>query len=98
MAHTYIKFYENEYRTIELLIRDMDENDFVPDTATCRIEDNEDNVVMEETNCQIVSNGIRVTVPTDVTDVKGIYSVLWTLTKDRMIYRHRTVLNVEELD
>jgi hypothetical protein len=101
MSRTYIQFYESEYRSAELIIRDMEENDFNPDTATSHIESVVDHVstgtVMEETVCLVVGNKIQTIVPTSVTDVKGIYWIIWTIRKDGMKYKHKTILNIEEL-
>lgn len=97
MAHTYMKLYENEYRSIEILIRDMCEEDFNPDTATAHIEDVDGTTIMEETTCMVIANKIRVIVPTDVTNVKGMYNVIWTIIKDGNTFKHKTILNVEEL-
>ena len=97
MAHTYMTIYENEYRSIEILIRDMCEEDFNPDTATAHIEDNEGETIVEETTCMVVANKIRVIVPTTVTNVKGLYNIIWTVIKDGNTFKHKTILNVEEL-
>lgn len=97
MDHTYIKFYENEYRVLQILIRDMDENDFNPDTATCSVEDDLGNIVMEETTCMVADNTARVVIPTTITDTHGRYKVIWTIRKDGYVYKHKTILNIEEL-
>lgn len=97
MAYTYMKLYENEYRTIEILIRDMCEDDFNPDVASAHIEDSTGDIIMEETVCMIVGNKIRVVVPTTVTSVKGKYNIIWTIEKDSNIFKHKTILTVEEL-
>ena len=97
MAHTYIKFYENEYRTIQILIRDIEENDFNPDTGTCHIEDHLGNIVMTETTCMVVGNTVKVTIPLTIADTSGRYKIIWTVRKDGHVYKHKTILNVEEL-
>lgn len=97
MDHTYIKFYEDEYRTLQLLVRDMQEEPFNPDTATCHIKDSENEIVMEETTCMVIANAVRVTIPSAITNVKGLYKVLWTIWKDGHSYKHKTILNVEVL-
>jgi hypothetical protein len=98
---TYIKFYENEYRTIELIVRDMCEEDFNVDTATSHIESvvNEvsTGIVMEETVCMVIGNKVRTIVPTSVSNTKGMYWVIWTVRKSGMEYKHKTILNIEEL-
>jgi hypothetical protein len=95
--HTYIKFYESEIRTVQLLIRDQEEEDFVPDTATCNIEDELGTVIVSETICYVYNNTISFTVPQTITDTKGLYNVIWTITKNNKIYKHKTILNVAEL-
>jgi hypothetical protein len=97
MSNTYVKFYENEYRTIEILVRDMNEEDYNIDYATCHIEDDEENIIMDETICMVTGNKIKITIPLNITYLKGIYYVRWTLHKDSLIFKHKTILNVEEL-
>lgn len=98
---TYVKFYESEYRTIELLVRDMCESDFNVDTATSHIESVVDDVstgiVMPETVCMVIGNKVRTVVPKSVTNTKGVYWVIWTVKKNSMEYKHKTILNIEEL-
>jgi hypothetical protein len=111
MGSTYIKFYENEYRTIEIIVRDMEEDDFCPDTATFRVEIATPNfvgtsgvgtsagtlIIVPETVAQVIGNRIRANIPVLVTQTKGVYHVLWNVHKDGRTYKHRTVLNVSEL-
>jgi len=92
-----MKFYENEYRTVEVTVRDMEEEDFNIDTATCHIENSSGDTVMAEATAMVVGNVVKITVPTTVTDTKGIYFIIWTLTKNSLIYKHKTILNIEEL-
>lgn len=98
---TYVKFYESEYRTIEILVRDMCEDDFNVDTATSHIESvvNEEStgIVMPETVCMVIGNKVRTIVPKSITNTKGIYWVIWTVKRLGMEYKHKTILNVEEL-
>lgn len=97
MANTYMKLYKDEYRTIEILVRDMAEDDFLIGTAVCHIEDNVGNIVMNETIAMVIGNKVRITIPKTVTSVKGLYNVLWTINKGGYEYKHKTILNVEEL-
>lgn len=96
--YTNITFYENERRTIKILIRDQEENDFTPDTATCYVIDVDGNTIVDTTTCSVSGNVVFFTVNPVVTSTKGIYYVMWTIVKLGKIYKHKTILNVAELE
>lgn len=97
MSNTYIKFYENEYRTVEIIVRDMNEDDYNIDYATCHVEDENENIIMEESICMVTGHKVKITIPLNITYLKGIYYIIWSLNKDGLIFKHKSILNVEEL-
>lgn len=96
--YTNITFYENEERTIRILVRDQDENDFTIDTASCYVVDTDGNTIVDTTTCSVSGNIVFFSVDTTITETKGIYYVIWTIIRLGKVYKHKTILNVAELD
>ena len=96
-SYTYVQFFINEVRAISITIRDDQELDFNPDTVTCLVENVSGSVLVVDTPAQIVANMASFTIDTTITANKGIYNAIWTINKDNLVYKHKTILTVEDL-
>jgi len=97
MSETYIYFYKNEIRNIELTIRDQNESPFYPDYAESYIEDVNHNIIVENATRSVSSNKVRMLIDTDVTSDPKIYNVIWTINKNSISFKHKTILTVRKL-
>lgn len=97
MDNTYITVYENETRSIEILVRDQYDEAFNPDTATVLVEDIVGDVVVAEANAMVYNNTVSTIISTDVTSILGEYHIIWKIVKGTDIFYHKSIINVKEL-
>jgi hypothetical protein len=94
---TYITFYEKEIRAVEILIRDQNDAAYTIDSATVKVVDNEDVVIVAETVALVNGNSVSFLINTSVTSNAGEYDIIWKLIKGAYTFYHKTRLVVEDL-
>lgn len=99
---SYITMYENEERAIELLIRDQNDTEWIPDAAYFKIQHGDGPTVVTEGPAMVSGNKIYALVTTAVTQWPGEYDVIWRILKvgtnnDQYTYYHKTRVVVEDL-
>jgi hypothetical protein len=100
---TYLTFYQNEQRAVELTIRDQDDVPYVPSNVYASItEAVSGSTVLAEAVCMLTSNVAYMFVPHDVTDTIGRYDIVWRIVKENLgsdtyTFYHKTALMVEEI-
>lgn len=97
MSNSYITFYQNEVRAIELVILDQDDVSWVPTTAYYTVINELERIIVSLEPAQVTSTGVSALISTNVTETPGTYVVQWKLVKDSYIYYHKTTLIVNEL-
>ena len=95
---TFISFNQNEIRAVELIVRDQNDDAFVPTDAYASVLDSDDVVIVEEAAAMLDSNAVSTLIDTTVTANIGTYYIKWKLirTVDTTNYTHyhRTRLDV----
>lgn len=98
---TYITFYEDEIRAVEISVRDQDDAIWTPTAAYITIVDEDGDVVVAETAAMVSSNTILGLINTTVTSTPGKYFIIWRILKtsgtSTYTFYHKTTLVVEEL-
>lgn len=95
---TYNELNENEYRAIELAIRDQNDDDFEPTLAYASVLDEDDTVIVAEAAAMISDNTITTLITTVVTANIGTYYIKWRILKTvestTYTYYHKTRIEV----
>ena len=99
---TYLTFYQNEIRAIELEIRDQNDDAYNPTTAYAWVYNSDGVTVVTEGPCMVTANKVYVLIGEGVTNTPGEYDVVWRIMKsgdngDSYRFFHKTRLTVEEL-
>ncbi len=98
---TYLTFYENEVRAVEISIRDKDDAVWTPSAAYAQVVDESGDVVVAETTAMVSTNTILYLVNTTTTATPGKYFIIWrilqTVGSSTYTFYHKTTLVVEEL-
>ena len=98
---TYLSFYQNEVRAVEISVLDQDDQIFYPSSATAYVVNNLGTVVQPEQPVMVTGNSMYILITTATTLVPGTYEIVWkmTLTADShtYIYYHKTTLEIEKL-
>jgi hypothetical protein len=101
VENTYITFYENEIRAVEIIIRDQNDDDFNLSTAYASVVDSDGTTVVSETECLVTDNKAYTLINMDVTSIPGSYEIIWKIVKiinsTTYHYYHKTKLIVDDL-
>lgn len=94
---SYISFYEDEVRNVELTILDEKDIPYYPDHVFSYVEDSEGTVVVEDATRSVSANKVYMTIDTTVTSTPGVYNIIWTIHKNELEFKHKTALTVRPL-
>ena len=98
---TYITFYENEVRAVEISVRDQDDAVWTPSSAYISVIDEAETIIVAETPAMVTSNTILGLIDATVTVTPGKYYIIWRILKtsgeSTYTFYHKTTLVVEEL-
>lgn len=98
---TYITFYQNEVRAVEISVRDQDDAVWTPSSAFMSVVDEAENIIVAETATMVSTNTILGLINTTVTATPGKYYIIWKILKtagnSTYTFYHKTTLVVEEL-
>lgn len=98
-ADTYICFFQNEYRSVTITVRDQDHTAITPtDASSYKITNCEGTTLVEEDEVTISGNTLSCNVSSTITATVGDYFIIWKVVdSDGYTYYHRTHLEVKEI-
>lgn len=99
--NSYITFYQNEVRAVEITINDQDDVAWTPSTAYMTVVDNDGDVIVSEAVVLVSANTVVGLIDTRTTETPGDYYLIWrilqTVGASTYTYYHKTALVVEAL-
>jgi len=101
MNKTYIEFYQNEIRAVQIVVRDQNDDDFDPTEAWAYVVDSDDTVVVASASALVSDNSVSTLITTTTTATIGTYYIVWKLLKTidstDYIHYHKTRIEVMSL-
>ena len=94
---TYTTLYNGETRAIAIYVRDQNDDDFVPTSASTYIKNSLDVVLVAETVAFISGSSIYSMVNETITSASGDYEVVWKLIQSGYVYKHVTGVKVVDV-
>ena len=96
---TYRGFYKNEVRPVTISLRESNNTEIVPTSAsTFEVTDCDGSVVLTEDSATISSNTLIAVIPASVTETVGDYYIIWKVVDSNgYIYYHKTHLEVVDI-
>ena len=94
---TYTSLYQGETRALTIYVRDQNDDDFEPTSASTYIKDSLDNIIVNEVASLVSGASVIALVDTSVTSAIGNYDVVWKLVKSGYTYYHKTSVEVESI-
>lgn len=94
---TYTTLYNGETRALSIYVRDQNDNDFVPTSASTYIKNSADMVVVNEITAMVSGSSISTIVDTMVTSASGDYEMVWKLIQSGYIYKHVSGIKVVDI-
>ncbi len=94
---SYITFYTGEIRAIQIYLRDQNDDDFVPTSASTYVQDVSGGIIQPETTAMTSGAAITTLIGTNVTNNSGKYEIVWNIWQNTYLYKHKTNINVQDL-
>lgn len=94
---TYTSLYQGETRALTIYVRDQNDDDFEPTSASTYIKDSSDNIIVNEISSLVSGASITALVDNCVTSAAGNYKVIWKILNSGYIYYHITKLEIESI-
>jgi hypothetical protein len=94
---TYLSFYKNEIRAVQIYIRDQDDVDFIPDGTSTYTVVAPSGTVIPEVVAMVSGSSLTGLIDLNVTYLPGTYDIIWKIMKGSYIYYHKTDLQVLDL-
>jgi hypothetical protein len=94
---TYTTLYTGETRALSIHVRDQNDDDFLPTSASTYIKNSDNEIIVTTTQCLISGADIISMVDTMVTSAAGDYEVVWEILKNGYVYKHKSGIKVEKI-